>query len=69
MAEVKKGRQPPTQAVTLPYEVTHVAEAVALYNETGRTAHRTTTSHAAWERLCGLLDKAKIACCFAVVFL
>lgn len=24
------------------------------------TAHRTTTSHAAWERLCGLLDKAKI---------
>lgn len=25
------------------------------------TAHRTTTSHAAWERLCSLLDKAKIA--------
>lgn len=24
------------------------------------TAHRTTTSHAAWERLCALLDKAKI---------
>lgn len=24
------------------------------------TAHRTTTSHAAWERLCKLLDKAKI---------
>lgn len=24
------------------------------------TAHRTTTSHTAWERLCGLLDKAKI---------
>lgn len=24
------------------------------------TAHRTTTSHAAWERLCMLLDKAKI---------
>lgn len=24
------------------------------------TAHRTTTSHAAWERLCSLLDKAKI---------
>ncbi|MCC8098716.1 MAG: hypothetical protein LIO78_01435 [Clostridiales bacterium] len=68
MAEVKKGRQTPTQAVTLPYEVTHGAEAVALYNETGRTAHR-TTSHAAWERLCDLLDKAKIACCFAVVFL
>ncbi len=117
MAEVKKGRQTPTQAVTLPYEVTHGAEAVALYNETGRTAqqwqelllydilaenedglwvhtkfgysvprrngkneiaamrelwglqqgenilhtaHRTTTSHAAWERLCSLLDKAKI---------
>ena len=25
------------------------------------TAHRTTTSHAAWERLCALLDKAKVA--------
>lgn len=25
------------------------------------TAHRTTTSHTAWERLCSLLDKAKIA--------
>lgn len=24
------------------------------------TAHRTTTSHAAWERICSLLDKAKI---------
>lgn len=24
------------------------------------TAHRTTTSHAAWERLCTILDKAKI---------
>ena len=24
------------------------------------TAHRTTTSHAAWERLCALLDKAKV---------
>lgn len=24
------------------------------------TAHRTTTSHTAWERLCSLLDKAKI---------
>lgn len=24
------------------------------------TAHRTTTSHAAWERLCSMLDKAKI---------
>lgn len=24
------------------------------------TAHRTTTSHSAWERLCNLLDKAKI---------
>ncbi|MCD8127857.1 MAG: hypothetical protein LUD82_10650 [Clostridiales bacterium] len=40
MAEVKKGRQTPTQAVTLPYEVTHGAEAVALYNETGRTAQQ-----------------------------
>ncbi|MCD7917630.1 MAG: phage tail protein, partial [Clostridiales bacterium] len=116
MAEVKKGRQTPTQAVTLPYEVTHGAEAVVLYNETGRTAqqwqelllydilaenddglwvhtkfgysvprrngkneiaamrelwglrqgenilhtaHRTTTSHAAWERLCNLLTKAQ----------
>ena len=25
------------------------------------TAHRTTTSHASWERLCSLLDKAKIS--------
>ncbi|MCD7748456.1 MAG: phage terminase family protein [Oscillospiraceae bacterium] len=117
MAEVKKGRQTPTQAVTLPYDHTHGAEAVELYNQTGRTAqqwqelllydilaengdglwvhtkfgysvprrngkneiaamrelwglqqgesilhtaHRTTTSHAAWERLCSLLDKVKI---------
>lgn len=117
MAEARKGRQTPTQAVTLPYNVTHGAEAVKLYSATGRTpqpwqelllydilaenkdglwvhtkfgysvprrngkneiaamrelwglqqgesilhtAHRTTTSHAAWERLCSLLDKAKI---------
>ncbi|MEG2652722.1 MAG: terminase [Ruthenibacterium sp.] len=113
----RKGRQTPTQSVTLPYEKTRGQEAIDLYNATGRTAqewqellvydimaenddalwvhtkygyslprrngkneivaiiemwalshdksilhtaHRTTTSHAAWERLCGLLDKAKI---------
>lgn len=117
MAGQRIGRQTPTQGVTLPYETTHGAEAVELYNTTGRTAqpwqelllydilaeneeglwvhtkfgyavprrngkneiaamrelwglthgesilhtaHRTTTSHAAWERLCSLLDKAKI---------
>lgn len=117
MAGQRQGRQTPTQGVTLPYETTHGAEAVELYNTTGRmaqpwqelllydilaenedglwvhtkfgyavprrngkneiaamrelwglqhgesilhTAHRTTTSHAAWERLCNLLDKAKI---------
>ncbi len=117
MAEQRQGRQTPTQSVTLPYETTHGAEAVELYNATGRTAqpwqalmlydilaenedglwvhtkfgyavprrngkneiaamrelwglqhgesilhtaHRTTTSHAAWERLCSLLDKAEI---------
>ena len=117
MAEVRRGCQTPTQSVTLPYEKTKGAEAVYLYNTTGRkaqewqelllydilaenddglwihtkfgysvprrngkneiaamrelwglkhgesilhTAHRTTTSHAAWERLCNLLDKAGI---------
>ena len=115
MAGQRMGRQTPTNGVALPYEITHGAEAVALYNTTGRTAqpwqelllydilaeneeglwvhtkfgyavprrngkneiaamrelwglthgesilhtaHRTTTSHAAWERLCNLLDKA-----------
>lgn len=114
----RKGRQTPTQALTLPYEATLGQEAVDLYARTGRaaqpwqqlllydlmardaeglwvhskfgysvprrngknevvamrelwgllagehmlhTAHRTTTSHAAWERLCALLDKAHIA--------
>ncbi|MCM1209108.1 MAG: terminase large subunit, partial [Ruminococcus sp.] len=118
MAEIKKGRQIPTQSVVLPYEKTKGKEAIDLYNTTGRTAqewqellsydilaynkdglwvhtkygyavprrngknevvviremwgldhgerilhtaHRTTTSHAAWERLCMLLDKAKIS--------
>jgi phage terminase large subunit-like protein len=117
MKAQKIGRQTPTQAITLPYKTTHGAEAIELYNSTGRTAqewqelliydilaenkdglwvhtkfgysvprrngkneivtireiwglkksenilhtaHRTTTSHAAWERLCKLLDKAKI---------
>lgn len=116
-AEKRKGRQTPTESVVLPYTQTHGADAVELYNKSGRTAqewqellqydilavndeglwvhtkvgysvprrngkneiiamremwglqnnekilhtaHRTTTSHAAWERLCNLLDKAKI---------
>lgn len=117
MNSPRTGRQTPTQGITLPYERTHGGDAVALYEQTGRTAqewqrlllydilaenadglwvhtkfgysvprrngkneivavrelyglahgerilhtaHRTTTSHAAWERLCALLDKAKI---------
>ena len=117
MAELRKGRQTPTQSVVLPYMATKGNESIEIYNSTGRTAqewqelmmydilafneeklwvhtkfgysvprrngkneivvmrelwglkngekilhtaHRTTTSHAAWERLCGLLDKAKI---------
>lgn len=117
MAEVRLGRQTPTQSVTLPYGQTDGPEAVELYQRTGRTAmewqqlliydmlardgdglwihikfgysvprrngknevvtirelygltrgenilhtaHRTTTSHAAWERLCALLEAAKI---------
>lgn len=108
------GRQTPTQSFILPYKETKGAEAVELYNRTGRTAqewqeliiydmlatnkdglwthtkfgwsvprrngknevaairelyglkcgehilhtaHRTTTSHTAWERLCALLEK------------
>ncbi|MCD8087123.1 MAG: terminase large subunit [Oscillospiraceae bacterium] len=115
MPEVRRGRQTPTQAVTLPYESTHGSEAVELYKTTGReaqewqalllydllavnedglwthtkfgysvprrngknevvairemwglvngehilhTAHRTTTTHSAWERLLDLLGKA-----------
>lgn len=113
----RKGRQTPTQSVTLPYSKTRGQEVIDLYNTTGRTAqewqelltydivaenseglwvhtkygysiprrngkneivamrelwglragemilhtaHRTTTSHAAWERLLTLLDLAKI---------
>ena len=113
----KIGRQTPTASVTLPYETTLGAEAVDLYNSTGRTArpwqeleiydimavredglwthpvygievprrngkgeiitmremlgikrgeqilhtaHRVTTSHAAWERLDALLNAAGI---------
>lgn len=117
MAEQRKGRQIPTQSVTLPYEKTYGTEAIELYNSTGKTAqqwqellladilayndedlwvhtrygysvprrngkneivairemwgltkgehilhtaHRTTTTHSAWERLLNLLEKAKI---------
>lgn len=117
MTEVRRGRQTPTTAFTLPYQQTKGNEAIEIYNSTNRTAqewqellladilavnddglwvhtkygyavprrngkneivvmremwgfehgeriihtaHRTTTSHAAWERLCTLLDKAKI---------
>lgn len=115
MEEKRIGRQTPTRSFVLPYSTTLGAEAIALYNSTGRTAqqwqelviydilarneddlwthtkfgysvprrngkneivsiremygllhgehmlhtaHRTTTSHAAWERLCALMAKA-----------
>ena len=38
MAELRKGRQTPTQSVVLPYFVTKGQEAVDLYNSSGRTA-------------------------------
>lgn len=38
MTEKRLGRQTPTQSVILPYENTYGAEAVSLYNKTGRTA-------------------------------
>jgi len=38
MAELRKGRQTPTQAVALPYTETKGQEAIDLYNSTGRTA-------------------------------
>lgn len=43
-------------------EVVAIAEMAALDNGLRilHTAHRTTTSHTAWERLCRLLDQAKI---------
>ncbi len=117
-AKARIGRQTPTTAFVLPYENTCGAEAVELYNSTGRaaqqwqelllydmlaenadglwthtkfgysvprrngknevvamrelygmvkrgehilhTAHRTTTTHSAWERLLNLLAKASI---------
>lgn len=115
--ERRLGRQTPTQAVVLPYSRTMGSDAVALYEQGGRTAmewqklltydimavdedglwvhtkfgislprrngktevflirekkglelgehilhtaHRTSTSHAAWERLCSELDHSKI---------
>lgn len=117
MAELKKGRQTPTQSVILPYSKTRGSEAIKLYNSTGRTAqewqelmiydimavndedlwvhtkfgysvprrngkneivviremyglvngehimhtaHRTSTTHSAWERLYDMLEKAGI---------
>lgn len=43
-------------------EIVAMREMYALQNgeRVLHTAHRTTTSHSAWERLCSLLDKAKI---------
>ena len=38
MAEIRKGRQTPTQSVVLPYTQTKGQEAIDLYNSTGRTA-------------------------------
>lgn len=117
MAEIRKGRQRPTQSVILPYSKTRGSEAIELYNSTGRTAqewqelmiydimavndeelwvhtkfgysvprrngkneivviremyglvngehimhtaHRTSTTHSAWERLYDILEKAEI---------
>lgn len=40
MAENRKGRQTPTQSVTLPYRETKGQEAIDYYNETGRTAQK-----------------------------
>lgn len=117
MTEVRRGRQTPTQSFILSYTETQGAEAVNLYNSTGRTAqewqemllydilavndeglwvhtkfgyavprrngknevvairemhglqigehilhtaHRTTTTHSAWERLLKLLEAAGI---------
>lgn len=37
-AEKRKGRQTPTESVVLPYTQTHGADAVELYNKSGRTA-------------------------------
>lgn len=117
MLEVRIGRQIPTEFVTLPYYKIKGAEAIKLYNKTGRTAqewqelliydilaqneeklwthtkfgysvprrngknevvairelwglknsehimhtaHRTSTTHAAWDRLLKLVTKAKL---------
>lgn len=38
MAEVRKGRQTPTQSVVLPYFETKGKDAIELYNQSGRTA-------------------------------
>ena len=38
MAEIRKGRQTPTQSVVLPYFVTKGNEAIETYNQCGRTA-------------------------------
>lgn len=38
MGEIRKGRQTPTQSVVLPYSSTYGAEAIDIYNSTGRTA-------------------------------
>lgn len=40
MDEPRKGRQPPTQSVVLPYMQTYGQEAIDLYNSTGRTAQK-----------------------------
>lgn len=117
MAEIKRGRQTPTQSVIIPYKMTKGSEAAQIYSETGNellewqkiltydmmaindeglwvhqkfgysvprrngksenvlarclwglknrerilyTAHRATTSHAVWERLDRMCEKANI---------
>ena len=43
-------------------EIVAIREMWGLHNDEHilHTAHRTTASHSAWERLCSLLDKSKI---------
>ena len=39
MSEIRLGRQTPTVSVVLPYNESKGSEAIAIYNQSGRTAH------------------------------
>ena len=54
MAEIRKGRQTPTQSVILPYYDTKGEDAIKSYNESGRIAQE-------WQEL--LLSDI---CCMAI---